>query len=200
MDVIDNQDDGQDLGEISELPDTLELPDLPEDFSLDHELDTEIQIGTAGERLNNIAELNEETWSTLDAGEKLDALQLVENNMAEIQQRPPVTIASESMSANVFGGFDPAAGGITVNSEHLASEMPASECVNTIVHEGRHAFQDYAIRNPEIVADPDIVTAWAENAENYLDPALVGQEDYASQPMEADAFDYADRISAMLRG
>lgn len=197
MDAVDDSDIDLDMQETEELSDT--LPDLPTDSSLDHELDTEFQITSATERLNNMAELNHETWSTLDAQEKLDALQSVENTMAEIQQRPPVTIGMESMGANVFGGFDPVGGGISINADHLASDMPVSECVNTIVHEGRHAFQDYAIKNPEVVADPNIATAWAENAQNYLDPGLVGQEVYESQPMEADAFGYADRITGMLR-
>lgn len=198
MDSID--DTNLDMHEIDESPDT--VPDLPTDSALDHELETEFQIGAAVDRLNNMTELNPEAWSTLDAQEKLDALQSVENTMADIQQRPPVTIAMESMDANVFGGFDPQTGGISVNADHLSSDMPVSECVNTIVHEGRHAYQDYAIRNPEVIDDPNIVATWAENAQaqNYLDPRLVGQEEYESQPIEADAFGYADRITDRLRG
>jgi hypothetical protein len=187
-----------DSSEINESPDS--LPDAPTDSSLEYEMETELQISEAAERLSGIQELRPERWGALDAGQRLAILQDVENTMASVQRRPPVPIATESIGANTFGGFDPATGGITINADHLSSDMSLQEHLDTIIHEGRHAFQQFAILNPDAVADSHVTAEWAENMANYLTPDLYGQEAYAGQPVEADASSYASRITSMIRG
>lgn len=181
-----------DVDEFDEVPDS--LPAAPSDTSLEHELDTELQISDAVERLAGMDNLRPEQWQALDANQRLSVLQDVENTMSGIQGRPAVTIEAASMESNTFGGFDPTTGGIVINAEHLVGDLPPTEHLDTIIHEGRHAFQHYAIAHPDAVADSAVVSAWAENMTNYLSPDQYGQELYAQQPIEADAFAYAGRI------
>jgi hypothetical protein len=77
--------------------------------------------------------------------------------------------------------------------------MPVEEMVDTIVHEGRHAYQDFAVQHPAAVADQRVVAAWAKNRINYLDAERYGQELYQSQPLEADAWSYAGAVLAAVR-
>lgn len=187
-----------DSSEINEAPDS--LPDAPADSSLEYEMETELQISEATERLSGIQDLQPERWAALDSGQRLIVLQDVENTMAGIQRRPPATIGTESMGANTFGGFDPTTGSITLNADHMTSDISPQEHLDTIIHEGRHAFQQFAISNPDAVADSNVTGEWAENMADYLSPDLYGQEAYATQPVEADAASYANRIISMMGG
>jgi len=73
------------------------------------------------------------------------------------------------------------------------------EVVNTLAHEDYHAYQEWAMDHPDVHPNPEQVEAWRENRENYVsfeeDPVL-----YREQPIEADAWEYGDRISARLYG
>lgn len=178
--------------EISEAP-----PEISENIALDFEIQTDVQVQQAVDEINQIEEIRPEVWQNLEAGERLAVLQSIEDRMAAIQARPAVTVSAHEMDASTFGGWNGQA--IELNAAHLASDMSVSEFVDTIVHEGRHAFQDYAIQNPGVVSDASIVNAWAENRENYLRAEEYGQELYMAQPLEADAWAYAGRITSALR-
>lgn len=147
------------------------------------------------EEINQIEEIRPEVWQNLEAGERLAVLQNIEDRMAAIQDRTAVTIGAREMETSTFGGWNGQA--IEINTAHLASDMDVSEFIDTIVHEGRHAFQDYAIQNPGIVSDANIVNAWAENRMpgNYLTAEEYGQELYMAQPLEADAWNFAGRVT-----
>lgn len=167
------------------------------DTAADFELDTQLQVQEAADALSNMSEIRPENWESLEPDERLGVLQDIENQMAEVQHRPPVPVTAEPMRAGTFGGFNGEA--IALNSDHLDSEMPAEEFVDTIVHEGRHAYQDHAIRNPGAVADPAVEAAWAENQETYFSAEEYGQEFYQSQPLEADAWSYAGQVVSAMR-
>ncbi|MBN1877708.1 MAG: hypothetical protein JXA33_26025 [Anaerolineae bacterium] len=182
--------DISDAPEIEPIPD---VPDVPVDVQADFELETQYQIQEAGAALQNIDNLDVDTWGTLGAQERLDVLQDIENNMADIQGRPEVGVEMTEMDPYTFGGYNGES--IEVNTSHLESnELPMSEFIDTIVHEGRHAYQDYAIQHPGFVSDTEVVNEWAENSENYLTADEYGYEAYASQPLEVDASEYAGQV------
>lgn len=160
--------------------------------------DSEVQMGEAIESLQQIEGLHPDIWEHLDATERLDVLQDTENRMAEIQGRPPVSINAQSMPAGVYGGYNRGEG-ITLSEEHLMSN-DIHEITDTIVHEGRHAYQDYAIQTPGFLADTELVDTWRDNWDNYLTAEEYGQELYASQPIEADAWEYGARIADAVHG
>lgn len=176
----------------SEIP---VVTDQQDDFALE----TEGQVADGVESLNTMPEIQPDNWENLDIYEREAALQTVEGNMAEIQGRPSVPVIPVDLPPDQYGGWDGEA--ITINANHLAGDKPVSENVDTVVHEGRHAFQDYALSHPEIVSDPAVVDAWRENMEpgNYIDPSL-DPEGYVNQPVEADAWGYAAAIQDGVYG
>lgn len=156
------------------------------------------QIGAAVDSLRQLDGLRPEVWQELTPEERTSTLQEVETRMSEVQGRTPLPIRTEQLGAGSFGYYD--GGSITINADHVAgNEMPVQEFVDTIVHEGRHAFQDHAIKTPGVVED-SLANTWQENMNNYLSAEEVGQEAYANQPVEADAWNYASNVTNGLYG
>jgi len=216
-----------DIPEISEVPEVPEIPDIPEEPEViqEPEIPEEIevpeepevieepdvneepdtvddpQVQQAVDAIGSIENLNPATWDSLSPDERVATLQNIEDRMAGIQGRPAVEIyVDDTLEPNTFGGYDPETGTITVNASHLDSDMPVDEFIDTIVHEGRHAYQDYAVKNPGVHADAEQVNSWAENMQpgNYLRPEDYGQEIYEHQPVEDDAWNYATHIRNTL--
>ncbi|NMC59235.1 MAG: hypothetical protein GYA51_07625 [Candidatus Methanofastidiosa archaeon] len=161
----------------------------------DFQLETDAQVCDAITMLSDNKEIKPENWETMDEGERLNTLQGIENQMAEIQGRESLPIiADHDLDQNVCGGYNGSE--IHINSDHIAGDQPVEENVDTIIHEGRHAFQDFAVQNPGVVSDNSVVDQWAENLElgNYLSAELYGQAVYENQPIEADANSYASSI------
>lgn len=187
-----------------EVPEISDIPDIPEVAEVSATSDStqvleEPDIQIAVERLSEIENLDPKIWDALDTDSRLATLQSVENEMAEIQGRTPVAItADDTLGPSTFGGYNAATEAISVNTSHLNSDMAVDEFIDTIVHEGRHAYQDYAIKNPEFGEDTELVNSWAENQQNYLGAEEYGQELYENQPIEADAWGYATHIRNSL--
>jgi hypothetical protein len=153
----------------------------------------QVQIDEAIGRLKGISEITSEQWKDLSEKEKIEALQQVETIMAEIQNRPVIEIKAEGMSPHTAGYYDSNDNSIHINLNNLGDNN-VQDAVDTIVHEGRHAYQDYAVKHPGLHSDLDVVKAWKENFANYLDPSIYGLQIYMAQPVEKDAYTYADTI------
>lgn len=167
----------------------------------DFQLETDAQVCDAVTTLSDNQEIKPENWETLDEGERLNALQGVEDQMAEIQGRESLpVIADHDLDRNIYGGYNGSE--IRINSDHVTGNQSIEENVDTIIHEGRHAFQDFAAQNPGVVSDNSVVDQWAENLEpgNYLSAELYGQAAYENQPVEADANSYTSSIIDGLYG
>jgi hypothetical protein len=176
-----------------------EIEDVGVDTDTAFALDTSQQIQDATQQLSQIEGLNPNNWTALDSASRLEMLQTVEDRMAAIQGRPAVEIKPTELTPGTYGYYDGQR--ITINAADLnGNQMQVSEFVDTIVHEGRHAYQDYAITNPGIVSDPAVVAAWTENMQpgNYLTAEEYGQEAYLNQPVEADAWSYASQVTSAL--
>ena len=169
-----------------------------EESVTDAQVLTELQMEEAIGSLQQVEGLQPEVWGQLDETERLQVLQDVENRMAAIQGRPPVSIKAEPMEPGVYGGYVRGEG-IILGQEHLTSD-DIHEITDTIVHEGRHAYQDYAVQTPDFLADVELVELWRDNWNNYLTAEEYGQELYALQPIEADAWEYGARIADALFG
>jgi len=171
------------------------------DGQQDFQADTDAQVQDAVTSLSLIEGIQPENWGSLEQGERLSTLQNVESQMAELQQREafPV-VADNTMSENEFGGFNGSE--IRINQNHMMGDQPVEEMVDTVVHEGRHAFQDYAVNNPGVVSDNAVVNQWGDNLQpgNYLNANEYGQAAYENQPIEADAFSYAEQIRSGVYG
>lgn len=177
-----------DLGQLQELSETQVGAIQQRDAYI-------LQISEAILRLSLMSKIRPSEWVVLDHQTRLDTLQSVENCIAEIQGRKGFCVVLERMKPNQMGYFDGKS--LHLNTSLLKSEQ-IQETINTIIHEGRHAYQRYAIDHPGFHPDANQVRDWRTNFRNYLDPEMFGYELYRNQQVEKDAFDYADAISMEL--
>jgi len=146
--------------------------------------------------------LQPEIWDQLNDAQRLQALQTVEQTASAIQKRPAADVTSYTANPGEFGYYAPSENQIKIGSYSLQNEG-VQENVDTIIHEGRHAYQHYSINHPGFHPNPEEVEAWKENMKpgNYLSAQEYGQEIYQSQPVEADAWQYGNTIaSSIYRG
>jgi hypothetical protein len=155
------------------------------------------QVEEGVSALQQFDEIKPEVWRELNESERLEAMQQVENYMANIQSREPRQVIDEDLDPKTYGVFDGDA--IRINRDLLNSDN-VSDNVDTIIHEGRHDYQQIAINQPGFHANEDEVKSWEENYDLYLDAENYGQEAYESQPVEADAWNYAGQIRQGLYG
>ena len=142
------------------------------------------------EYLRSIEGLKPGIWSEMQPNERLDALRTLESRLAEIQGRPPLPVVAESMENAGF--FDGEA--LHVNIEHIQDPAYRLEVIDTIAHEGRHAYQHYAVTHPGFHPNTQEVIYWAANEHAYFQPKEIGEkfgpEYYLCQPTELDAWRY----------
>ncbi len=155
----------------------------------------EEQASRGIEALQKLEGIRPEVWEKLGINERLEVLQTVENYMAEIQERPPVKVYANQMEPFVFGYFDGES--IYLNANHLLSNDVAKR-VETTIHEGRHAYQRYAVENPGHHSDDLEVSVWAENLADYRTMQMHGARAYKAQPVEVDARAYASALRQIV--
>lgn len=90
-------------------------------------------------------ELQFENWKKLDLNERLDALQALENKVAEIAKRPPVGVQATKMKSYLCGCYYDDEGYMSINLKYVNSDRAKDykQTMNTFFHEGRHAYQQY---------------------------------------------------------
>lgn len=167
--------------------------------------DDSIQIAESVEAIRNIEGLDYNTWKCLDVSERADALQTLENRIAAISHRPACHLNVAKIDEGVCGYYDPNTKQIFFNDKYLQQDSFAAykENLDTIVHEGRHAYQDYNMTERMVHPREGEIDNWMYNEYGlgYLDARDFGFELYRSQPMEADAIAFAsDVIKQYLRG
>ena len=108
-----------------------------------------------------------------------------------------------NQDCTTFGYWSPHKDIIVINDDlvsegRMDTERNTPECedtklqlIDTVIHEGRHAYQSYAIEHPSVHGDtPEArkeVEGWAKNEGKYYSHGLR----YYVQPQEADAYSYA---------
>lgn len=142
-----------------------------------------------------------ESWDGMTMNERADVLADLEASMADATGRPGAEVRFEPLGPGEWGVFNPNTNEMTINADKLADPDNFGELVDTVAHEGRHAYQDFALRNPDAHADKEQLARWADNCEpgRYIrfedDP-----EGYRNQPIEADAWDFGARVRAGIEG
>lgn len=157
----------------------------------------QIQIEKASEAIENIRGTKYSEWKEMSVDRRADVLQKIEDSVAEIARRPSCTINIKSLSENNYGYFDPETCEITVNSDYMSSSYEDyCECIDTIIHEGRHAYQNYNVYYEQIHPNSKEVSDWDSNWNlyGYQDAQTYGFEAYWNQPVEADAREFAERV------
>ena len=99
----------------------------------------------------------------------------------------------QGMDSENLGAFNPITKQIDLNAD-LLTEDDTQQVMETIMHESRHAYQDFAVNHPEQVSvDVETIKEWKENFLHYIRPEF-DFEAYVNQPVEADANDFAERM------
>ncbi len=139
--------------------------------------------------------LNQEIWTQSDPYERLDALQKLENELAIEQCRPSCRLETVVAGAAHRGHFEPSYKDIWINSDDVIANNSPRDAIDTVAHEGRHAYQFDVITAPEKHPEIDISLQqqWLVNWYNYR-PADVDFTRYRNQPIEADAHAFADGV------
>lgn len=158
-----------------------------------------------GEELCNIEELEIGHWRELSLDQRLDVLQKIENTAAAVEHRPACEVKMRPLDSNVNGHFIPD-DGITLNTSRVRGSAESQESldklIETLMHEGRHAYQYYNINTRMVHWSPAQVAQWRENWPNYFDGESIevgglhvrspflrqtGYRLYYYQPVETDA-------------
>ncbi len=158
-----------------------------------------VQITEAVDAMEHIDGLKFQDWKESSYDERVGALQALEDNVAEIAHRPACHLNVQDLGEGYYGHFNPSTKEITVNSLYINSDNYGDykECLDTIVHEGRHAYQDYNMTEREVHPRGTEVENWRLNNDSqlgYLDAQTWGFELYEYQPMEADARAFAGDV------
>ena len=161
------------------------------------------QAKEASEMLRNIEGAKFETWQSLSVEERADVLQEIECNIADIAHRPVASVEVRSLGRDSYGFYDNNNGHIVINEDFIdASYENYRECLDTIVHEGRHAYQDYNLNVRQVHPSIGDITNWKVNEFDlsYQDYKTYGMERYWMQPLEADARKFAEDVVTRFLG
>lgn len=179
--------------------------------------DLEMTEGIA-DYLESVEEIRYENWSTLSLEERAAVLNRIEQKIAEIEHRPAVRVFVEDMKANSLGYHSNTEHKIALNAKYVGANNPNlhREVLDTIIHEGRHAYQRYNVDVKCIHESASEVKQWEKN---FYDPEWgyysyrgqkiyipfsdgkihdVGFRLYANQPVEIDARNFASDVLARL--
>lgn len=165
------------------------------------------QIDMVSDVLVNCEELKYENWTRLSDAEKTEVLNQLEEQIAAIECRPPCPVHFEPLEPNLYGGYRPGVGDIQLNNFLLANDYGNyQELIDTLIHEGRHAYQDYNINVQETHPRHSEVDSWRDTWGNgtgkweYWNDCRteLGVRLYEQQSIEIDARNFAgDVINTM---
>lgn len=157
-----------------------------------------IQIEQVSDMMVELEALNFEEWKEMSFEQRYETLQSLENKIADIAHRPACELHVQYLEDGYYGYYDNDTKDITINSRYIASDNfdDYKECLDTLVHEGRHAYQDYNMYIREVHPRGGEVTNWKTNEikYGYQDVCHCGFEAYEMQPVECDARAFAEDV------
>lgn len=120
------------------------------------------------EYIETVTELRYENWVKLSPSERVDVLNQVEKELARIEHRPPLRVDSELMARRSLGYQCAGLNKIALNSMYINMNKPEvhREVIDTIIHEGRHAYQHYNVDVRCIHESMSDVEQWQQNFYN----------------------------------
>lgn len=161
-------------------------------------------VSVAGENqmlanLSTIQLLNDASWREMGIQEKLDTLQVVADIETRYLQIEPVSVVSVHLENHTLGSYDNESRTVKIDFDHHA-ENDAMECLNTLLHECRHAFQHDCVQsldwsNEQVLTGSYYAQArlWRQNFASYT-PSSHDYAGYQQQAIEMDARAYADEV------
>lgn len=112
----------------------------------------------------------------------------IADSLATFLKIPKVDIVfskNDDSNSNIPGFYIPNSRIINVNS-NVIKGFNELEFTSFLIHEMRHAYQDYYANNPSAsIENPELLKVWKKEISNYKDPS--SQIDYLTQNIEIDA-------------
>lgn len=200
---------GETEGNVETLQSTLETTEIVTDLEM---------VEGIADYLETVDEIRFENWCKLTLEEKKAVLNRIEQNVAAIEHRPALRVDIEKMKPKTLGYQSASQQKIALNSLYVNSNDPNvhREVIDTILHEGRHAYQHYNVDVKCIHESAAEVATWREN---FYDPEyryyqstgqkiLIPYNDgsvhnvdyrlYYYQPVETDARNFAKDVMIKL--
>ena len=169
MDIAHDIDKGEVFTNLfsSDILESYRQLEAPHDF---------VQIERISDVMADCKDLDFEHWRNLELEDKVEVLNNLEMQIAEIEHRSPCPVYVQDLGSisigeggvsGYLGGYDPIAKDITLNAALLESSQSVvyQEILNTLIHEGRHAYQDYNVNVCEVHPRHSEVESWHETME-----------------------------------
>lgn len=211
LDILQDRLDELGIKDVEMLGNTnLLSPEMLEELNIRLEAPNDmIQIEQVSDVLANCEDIRFENWQSLELNEKVEVLNQLETQIAHIEHRPACPILAKEMESGIWGGYNPHTKCITINSNYIEQSGGAShiyeEILDTLVHEGRHAYQDYNVNVCEVHPRHSEVESWSETMgggkwEYWNDcSSYLGQRLYEQQSVEIDARNFAADVLAKFK-
>ena len=147
--------------------------------------------------------LEQNTWVSLSANEKLDVLQVLCNaEKAKLGAKDPIYIKSKAFQSNLLGEFIAADNTILINAKHLEEDSSYS-ILTTVTHECYHSYERSLVKLYNSADDDqkklmafDRAKQYKEEFANYKDGE---NEGYYWQAVEVDAREYSEKAADEYR-
>lgn len=153
------------------------------------------QVEAISDVMTRVEDLNDDKWNKLSFDKRMEVLQLLENEVAKIAHRPSCVVVSQSLGEGHLGFYEQGSNCITINEDYVKSTDCYEEVLDTLIHEGRHAYQDYNLNIRETHPRHGDISNWNLNEfHGYQDVEHCGFKAYQLQPIESDARAFAEDV------
>jgi hypothetical protein len=133
-----------------------------------------------------------EYWKQMPLDKRVQLLQDLENDQAGKSGRSPYTVKPVAMERlRQCGSAKHDKRQIHVNEAHIRNNNLEFIAIDTVLHEGRHAYQRDVVENRIKHLNSEQAQIWKENADVYVNNSEKMFLVYYNQPLERDAQDYA---------
>lgn len=190
------------LSELSDFVETAvedsdEIEETKEDIETGRGVENNAMTKGAGSPPPDYHIFGSQKWSELTDSEKIAHLQAVEYQMASDCGRKPRHVKIDFVHSTGGGYVSDGKGGGTIFIGCDDLDENGFECLDTVLHEGRHAYQDDVVNNRVSHSETrETVKAWSQNdifCGIYKRPETNYYE-YRFQPREADAYRFAANL------
>lgn len=150
------------------------------------------------ENMPVISKVSENIWNSLSSEEKLDVLQTLANvEKTQLGISHEVNVCADSLGLGTYGCYNYNSHTVYIN-KWILRESDSTECVKTICHELRHAYQHDSAeaylsldKKHQQLAIFDDLRDYYENLDDYKDVSD-GFSEYENQTVEADSRAYSE--------
>lgn len=200
--------EGLDVSEMKEVKFSKYNNELP-DFIMNGEVkefapSMEVQAAEIRDIFAEIPELQYDKWKELDVEQRTEILNSFEKEIAKIEMREAMPIEHEATEPTLMGSYNGERLLISDNLMGNDSYEAYKETLNTLFHEGRHAYQYYNLDVRQTETNSELVDAWRvnlkelgyENGDENIFTVFshMGYKRYYTQPIEVDARVFASTV------